>query len=158
MLCHQDLLWHGYGSVRQKSVFTQQRSFISRDIDIPFIAVEQLRFRQHMQTSIRGNPHTMTSSYRHELFLNRQSPIDHAGSAAAALVSVPADVVFFARFPSNRRVSERNRRKSRILFCVVTLLVGSINYDEDRSEKILIVKYRSYSKVFSKQYKRSQRV
>ena len=100
----------------------------------------------------------MTSSYRHELFLNRQSPIDHAGSTAAALVSVPADVVFFARFPSNRRVSERNRRKLRILFCVVTLLVGSINYDEDRSEKILIVKYRSYSNVFSKQYKRSQRV
>ena len=61
----------------------------------------------------------MTSSYRHELFLNRQSPIDHAGSTAAAqaaaLVSVPADVVFFARFASNRRVSERNRRKSRIV-------------------------------------------
>ena len=66
--------------------------------------------------------------------------------------------VFFARFPSNRRVSERNRRKSRILFCVVTLLVGSINYDGDRSEKILIVTYRSYSNVFSKQYKRSQRL
>lgn len=71
-----------------------------------------------MQTLIRGTPHTMTSSYRHELFLNRQSPIDHAGSTAAPLVWVPADVTFCARFPSNRRFRNRNRRMSRMLFCV----------------------------------------